>query len=180
MSKNRDFWTISFFKLALSLASAMEKWILFFRQKMWRKNQASLATLSLLAGSPMQTSASIQTVKLPNINQFLSILWMLPSKMFPFSQRKRIWQLDLVCIYVSPTTSLAAEEIICCTHANFLKTPRNTNQLSFLANVWKSQFLYCKMNNCKSHNDKTIEEHTSLKSAFHCFHSCRLHPFYPW
>ena len=52
MSKNHDFWTISFFKLALSLALAMEKGILFFKQKMWRKNQASLATLSLLAGSP--------------------------------------------------------------------------------------------------------------------------------
>ena len=52
MSKHRDFWTISFFKLALSLALAMEKGILFFRQKMWRKNQASLVTLSLLAGSP--------------------------------------------------------------------------------------------------------------------------------
>ena len=87
-------------------------------------------------------------------------------------------QLDLVCIYVSPKTSSAAEEIICCTHANFLKTPRNTNQLSFLANVWESQFLYCKMNNCESHNDNTTEEHTSVKRALHYFHSCRLHPFY--
>ena len=29
-----------------------------------------------------------------------------------------------------------------------------------------------------NYTDNTIEEHTSVKSAFHYFHSCHLHPFY--
>ena len=41
MSKNRHFQTIFLLKLALLLALAREKWILLFRQKIWRENQAS-------------------------------------------------------------------------------------------------------------------------------------------
>ena len=50
------------------------------------------------------------------------------------------------------------------------------NQLSFLANVWEPLFLYCQMNNCESHNNNTIEEHTSVKSVFHYFHNCHQLP----
>ena len=41
MSKNCHFQTIFLLKLALLLALAREKWILLFRQKIWRENQAS-------------------------------------------------------------------------------------------------------------------------------------------
>ena len=41
MSKNRPFETIFLLKLALLLALAREKWILLFRQNLWRENQAS-------------------------------------------------------------------------------------------------------------------------------------------
>ena len=41
LSKNRDFETIFLLKLALLLALAREKWILLFRQEIWRENQAS-------------------------------------------------------------------------------------------------------------------------------------------
>ena len=41
MSKNRHFQTIFLLKLALLLALAGGKWILLFRQKVWRENQAS-------------------------------------------------------------------------------------------------------------------------------------------
>ena len=30
----------------------------------------------------------------------------------------------------------------------------------------------------KLYTDNIIEEHTSVKRAFHCFHGCHLHPFY--
>ena len=40
-NKNRRFQTIFLLKLALLLALAREKWILLFRQKIWRENQAS-------------------------------------------------------------------------------------------------------------------------------------------
>ena len=39
--QNRWFRTIFLLKLALLLALAREKWILLFRQKIWRENQAS-------------------------------------------------------------------------------------------------------------------------------------------
>ena len=39
-SKNYHFQTIFLLKLALLLALAREKWILLFRQKLWRENQA--------------------------------------------------------------------------------------------------------------------------------------------
>ena len=41
MSKNRHFQTIFLSKLALLLEIAREKWILLFRQKIWRDNQPS-------------------------------------------------------------------------------------------------------------------------------------------
>ena len=41
MSKNRHFQTIFLLKLALLLALARAKWILLFRQKIWRENQAN-------------------------------------------------------------------------------------------------------------------------------------------
>ena len=41
MSKNRHFQIIFLSKLALLLELAREKWILLFRQKIWRENQAS-------------------------------------------------------------------------------------------------------------------------------------------
>ena len=41
MSKNRHFQTIFLSKLTLLLELAREKWILLFRQKIWRDNQAS-------------------------------------------------------------------------------------------------------------------------------------------
>ena len=39
--QNRWFRTVFLLKLALLLASAREKWILLFRQNIWRENQAS-------------------------------------------------------------------------------------------------------------------------------------------
>ena len=41
MSKTGDFLTIFLLKLALLLALAREKWILLFRQNIWREYQAS-------------------------------------------------------------------------------------------------------------------------------------------
>ena len=39
-------------------------------------------------------------------------------------------------------------------------------------------FYIAKWTTVKLYTDNIIEEHTSVKRAFHCFHGCHLHPFY--
>ena len=68
-SKNRHFQTIFLLKLALLLASAREKWILLFRQKIWRENEANQPGKPLkeskISGSWCRFTSFITALKVP-------------------------------------------------------------------------------------------------------------------
>ena len=83
----------------------------------YRHSPLSLEQIFCFSRAP-QTSASIYTVKPPQHEAILK--YFVNATFQNLSLKSEKTQLDLVCINISPKTSLVAEEIICCTRANFL------------------------------------------------------------